>query len=103
MQGQFLPQGYVSPLKGKDDKPYPNLPLTVMQTSNYAYNSVYSEYGGNKLISKAYGINKLLKNALVTNLGVEILVKGQLSRKSGNFISVEREGDYLSSKFDNKF
>ncbi len=96
-------QGYVRSLKGKDDKPFPNMPLTVMQTSNYSYDSVFSEYGENETISKSYGINKLLKNALITNLGVELLVKGQLSRKSGNFISIEREGDYLNSKFDNKF
>lgn len=96
-------EGFVRPLKGRDDKPYPNMPLTVMQTNNFSYNSVYSEYGDNEILNKSYGINRLLKNALVTNLGVEILVKGQLSRKSGNFISVDREGDYINSKFDNKF
>lgn len=94
---------FVNVLKGKDDAPYPNLPLTIMQTDNFSYENEFSEYGDNINIEKAYGVNKIMQNALVTNIGAEILIKGQLSRKSGSFISIERSGDYIDNKFDNKF
>ena len=94
---------FVDVLKGKDDAPFPNMPLTVMQKTNLSYDNEFSEYGDNINLEKAYGINKIMQNALVTNIGVEILVKGQLSRRSGEFISIERSGDYIDNKFDNKF
>ena len=74
-----------------------------MQTDNFSYDNEFSEYGDNIDIEKAYGVNKIMQNALVTNIGAEILIKGQLSRKSGSFISIERSGDYIDNKFDNKF
>ena len=63
---------------------------------------MYSEYGESPNIRKSYGVNKLLKNSLVTNMGIEIIVKGQLFRKSGKFFSLDREGDYIDNVYDNK-
>lgn len=93
---------FVAPLKGKNGKPSPNLPLTEMQKQNLTFNNVFSEYGDNPDIRKSYGINKLLRNALVTNMGVELIVKGQTLRRSGTFFSLDRAGDYLDNTFDNK-
>lgn len=93
---------YVSVMKGKDKSPYPNLIINGMQRNNLSYDSVFSEYGDNSIIRKSYGVNKLLKNALVTNMGAEITVKGQLQRKSGRFFSIDRAGDYIDNHFDNK-
>ena len=93
---------YVSVMKGKDKAPYPNFIINGMQRDNLAYENVFSEYGDNPDLRKSYGINKLLKNALVTNMGVEIMVKGQLQRKSGRFFSIDRAGDYIDNPYDNK-
>jgi hypothetical protein len=73
-----------------------------MQRDNLNFINVYSEYGDSSIIRKSYGINKLLKNALITNMGVEIIVKGQLQRKSGRFFSLDRADDYIENTFDNK-
>lgn len=93
---------YVTPLKGKNGKPSVNLPLTEMQKQNLTFNNSFSEYGDNPEIRKSYGINKLLRNALITNMGVEIIVKGQTLRRSGTFFSLDRAGDYIDNPFDNK-
>ena len=95
-------ENYVSQLKGKDNAPYPNFIVNKMQKNNLNYINVFSEYGDNPQIRRSKGINKLLKNALLTNLGVEIIVKGQLFRKSGMFFSLDRAGDYIDNIFDNK-
>ena len=73
-----------------------------MQKQNLTFNNIFSEYGDNSDIRKSYGINKLLRNALVTNMGVEIIVKGQTLRRSGTFFSLDRAGDYIDNTFDNK-
>lgn len=93
---------YVSNLKGKDNAPYPNLVINGMQRSNLSYNNNFSEYGDNPEVRKTYGLNKLLKNTLVTNMAVELTVKGQTFRDSGKFFSLDRAGDYIENKFDNK-
>lgn len=93
---------YVSVMKGKDKAPYPNFIINGMQRDNLDYENVFSEYGDNPEIRKSYGLNKLLKNALITNMGVEITVKGQLQRKAGRFFSIDRAGDYIDNPYDNK-
>lgn len=93
---------YVSNLKGKDSAPYPNLVINGMQRDNLSYNNNFSEYGDNPEVRKTYGLNKLLKNTLITNMGVELTVKGQTFRNSGKFFSLDRAGDYIENTFDNK-
>ena len=93
---------YVKNLKGKNNQPYPNFIVNGMQRDNLSYSNVFSEYGNNPAIRRTYGINKLLKNALITNMGVELTVKGQLFRTSGKFFSLDRAGDYIENDFDNK-
>lgn len=95
-------ENYVAGMRGKDRSPYPNFIINGMQKNNLAFENVFSEYGDNADILKSYSINKLLKKALVTNMGVELTVKGQLHRKSGNFFSIDRAGDYVENAFDNK-
>jgi hypothetical protein len=93
---------YVDVMRGKNDEPYPNFITDIMQKDNFNYTNVFSEYFDNDEIIRSYGVNALLKDALITNLGVEIIVKGQVYRKAGRFFSIDRSGDYIESKFDNK-
>ena len=95
-------ENYVTNLKGKDNDPSPNFPLTQMQVSNLSFDNVFSLYGEDSEVRKSVGINRLLKNALVLNMGVEIVVKGQVHRKSGNFFSIDRLGSYVDNDYDNK-
>jgi len=99
---EVFADNYVSTMKGKDRAPYPNFIINGMQRDNLTYENIFSEYGDNPEIRKSYGINRLLKNALITNMGIEITVKGQLQRKSGRFFSIDRAGDYIDNPFDNK-
>lgn len=93
---------YVKFLKGNNNKPSPSLIINGLQKKNLSYSNIFSEYGDNFELRKSYGINKLLKDSLITNMGVEITVKGQLQRKSGRFFSLDRAGDYIDNRFDNK-
>ncbi len=93
---------YVNPLKGDNNKPYPNLPLTDLQKENQTFESNFSEYGESSEIRKSYGSNKLLKSSLFSNMAIEIIIKGQLLRKTGTFFSVDRQGAYIENQYDNK-
>jgi hypothetical protein len=93
---------YVSPLKGDNNKPYPNLPLTNLQKENQTFESNFSEYGESAEIRKAYGVNKLLKSSLFSNMAIELIIDGQLFRKSGTFFSVDRKGSYIENQYDSK-
>ena len=66
------------------------------------YENVYSLYGEDQNIRLAKGINKLLKNTFLSNIGVEVFVKGQVFRKSGTFFSLERSENYIENDLDNK-
>ena len=94
---------YVKEMKGNDNKPFPNLPLNEIKSTNKSFKNLYSLYGENDVIRLGEGLNKLLKNVMVTNLAAEITVKGQLFRKTGSFISIDREGLYVDNLFDKKF
>ncbi len=96
-------ENYVKDLKGKNASPYPNFVLNETKKLNLSYENVFSLYGEDETIRRNYGLNKLLKNALFTNLAVQLTVKGQMFRKSGRFFSLDRSGDYPDNKFDNKF
>ena len=93
---------YVSTLKGDNNKPYPNLPLGTSQKDNSKFESNFCEYGESPEIRKAYGANKLLKASLLTNMAIELVVRGQVFRRAGTFFSIDREGDYLDNNFDKK-
>lgn len=95
-------ENYVDNLKGKDNAPHANFIINGTQRDNLSYSNMFSEYGNNPEIRRTYGINRLLKNALITNMGVELTVKGQLFRTSGKFFSLDRAGDYIENTFDNK-
>jgi len=93
---------YVSPLKGDNNKPYPNLPLTNLQKENQSFESTFSEYGESAEIRKSYGANKLLKSSLFSNMAIELIVPGQVFRKTGTFFSVDRQGSYIDNQYDSK-
>ena len=93
---------YVTPLKGDNNKPYPNLPLTHFQKENQTFEPIFSEYGESAEIRKSYGANKLLKSSLFSNMAIEIVIKGQLFRKTGTFFSVDRQGSYIENQYDSK-
>jgi len=95
-------ENYVEPMPGKNNNPSPNFPITQMQVQNLSYSDVFSLYGNNPEVRKASGINRLLKNALVVNMGLELVIKGQLHRKVGTFFSIDRKGSYVENDFDNK-
>jgi hypothetical protein len=97
-------QLYVQPMKGKDNRPTPNFIINNTQKTNQNFKNeflIYSE--DNDFLKLSVGRNKLLKEALMLNLGVEITVQGGFQRKAGKFISVDRKGNYIDNDFDNKF
>lgn len=95
---------YVNPMKGKNNSPAPNLILTNTQKTNQNYDNQFLVYTNHSdYIQMAVGRNKILKNALIQNIGVEITVQGALLRKSGCFISIDRQGSYIDNDFDDKF
>jgi hypothetical protein len=97
-------QLYVQPMKGKDNRPTPNFIINNTQKTNQNFKNeflIYSE--DNDFLKLSVGRNKLLKEALMLNLGVEITLQGGFQRKSGKFISIDRTGNYIDNDFDNKF
>lgn len=94
---------YVNNMKGKDNNPFPNLIVNQMKGTNLSFDNAYSLYGENDNIRLSEGVNNLLKSSIVTNLAAEITLKGQLFRKAGKFISIERDGEYVDNLFDDKF
>lgn len=94
---------YVKNMKGKDNAPYPNFLINQIKGTNLSFENEYSLYGENKDIRLSDGVNKLLKSSIVTNLAAEITLKGQLFRKAGKFVSIDREGEYPDNLFDDKF
>ena len=95
---------YVNPMKGKNNSPAPNLIINNSQKKNLNYDNDFIVYDNHTdFLKLSIGRNKILKNALMLNLGVEIMVQGSLSRRSGRFISVDRTGNYIDNDFDNKF
>jgi hypothetical protein len=76
--------------------------LNSSKTTNLSYENVYSLYSEDEFIKKSSGINKLLKNLLLTNIGVELTLKGQMFRKAGNFLTLDRSENYVENNFDDK-
>lgn len=95
---------FVAPMKGKDNKPTPNFIINNTQRTNQNYRHIFVPYsGGDKDLAYAVGRNRVLRNALMLNIGAEITVQGGLHRQSGKFISIDRTGSYVDNDFDNKF
>lgn len=95
---------YVDVMKGKDNRPTPNFILNNTQKTNKNFDNVFlpfEEHG--EALKLSLGRNRILKNALRLNLGVEIITQGGLHRQAGKFISVDRKGSYIDNDFDNKF
>lgn len=93
---------YVNNMKGRSKKPFPSFITNNTKKENLAYNNSYTIYPSYmSLLSQ--GKNKVLYSALLLNIGVELTVKGNISRSSGKFFSIDRRGDYIDNTFDNKF
>jgi hypothetical protein len=94
---------YVNPMKGKDE-PKPYFLLNNTQKANLNYDNVFTIFDkDNDFIRLSVGRNKILKDALKLNLGVELTVQGGLHRHAGKFISIDRTGSYIENDFDSKF
>jgi hypothetical protein len=93
---------YVNVLKGKFQKPYPSFINNILKKTNQTFDNIFSTYH-DPLVLLSQGRNKALFNALILNMGVEILVKGNLARGGGRFFSIDRRGSYIDNDFDNKF
>jgi len=89
-------------VKGKDKSPFSSFLINNTKKLNLNYENVYSLYGQNENVRLNKGLNKLLKNNFLTNIGVEIYIKGQVFRKSGTFFALERAENYVENDFDNK-
>jgi hypothetical protein len=95
---------YVDPMKGKDNRPYPNLIINNTQKNNLNFDNKFLIYESDKdFLKLAVGRNEILKNALKLNIGVELIVQGGFQRQAGRFISIDRTGNYIDNDFDNKF
>lgn len=95
---------YVQPMKGKDNKPFPNFIVNNTQKTNKNYDNVVLPYSEESdFLRLSLGRNQILKNALNVNLGVEITTQGGFQRMTGKFISIDRKGSYVDNDFDNKF
>ena len=95
-------ENYVSNMKGYNNSPSPSVVLNSSKTTNLSYENIYSLYSEDEFIRKSSGINKLLKNLLLTNIGVELSLKGQMFRKAGNFFTLDRSENYVENNFDDK-
>jgi hypothetical protein len=94
---------YVEHMKGDKNKPFPNFLVNQSKSINLSFENDFSLYGESREMRIGEGLNSLLKSSLVSNLAVEITLKGQLFRKTGRFISLDREGRYVDNLFDDKF
>jgi len=91
-------------MKGKDNRPYPNLIINNTQKNNLNFDNKFLIYeSDNDFLKLAVGRNEILKNALKLNIGVELIVQGGFQRQAGRFISIDRTGNYIDNDFDNKF
>jgi hypothetical protein len=93
---------YVQNMIGKN-KPYPSQINTNLKKLNFNYENIYNLYGNNENVRLSKGLNKLLKNTIMSNLGVEITLKGQMFRRSGKFITIDRSSLDPKNKFDDRF
>ena len=93
---------YVKNMKGKNT-PFPSLINTNNKKLNFNYENVYNLYGNNENVRLGVGLNKLLKSSIITNLGTEITLKGQLFRRAGKFISVVKNSKDPKNNFDDRF
>lgn len=93
---------YVQNMKG-ERSPFPSQITTNLKKLNYNYENIYNLYGGNDNITLSMGLNKLLKSSIITNLGVEVQLKGQMFRRAGKFISIDRDSLDPKNKFDDRF
>ena len=96
-------KNYVSNMKGEENNHFPNFLINQSKSINLSFVNDYSLYGENSKMRLGEGLNSILKSSLVSNLAVEIIVKGQMFRKTGRFISLDREGQYVDNLFDDKF
>jgi len=95
---------YVTPMKGKNNSPSPNFIINNTQKTNLNFKNEYLLYvSDNDYLKYAVGRNKVLKDALMLNLGVEIILQGGFQRYPGSFISIDRQGTYIDNDFDRKF
>ena len=93
---------YVQNMKGERN-PYPSQINTNLKKLNYNYENIYNLYSNNENVRLNKGLNRLLKSTLMSNLGVEITIKGQMFRRTGKFITIDKSSYDTKNKFDDRF
>ena len=93
---------YVKNMKG-EKQPFTSQINTNLKKLNFNYENVYNLYNDNQNVRLSKGLNRLLKSTLMSNLGVEVTLKGQMFRKTGKFITIDRDSLDHKNKFDDRF
>ena len=96
---KFYFNRYTSHLIGKNDKPFPNIPITQFRQTNGVYNNVFNLYENSNL---SVGRNAMLNKATVLNNSIEVTTNGNAIRKSGLFINITGTSMSTYNDFDNK-
>lgn len=92
-------KNYISKMVGKNDKPYPNIPLTTSKITNKTITNVFNLYDSNNLYC---GKNILLNIANLLNNGIEVTTVGNTVRRPGLFINIDNTDANLINDFNNK-
>ena len=89
---------FVAPL----GEQFPAILTNVDLQENQNFEEIYSLYS-DETIARSVGLNQLLRSMLATSISVELTCYGQMFRKAGRFISIDRSSNYTKNDFDSKF
>ena len=81
----FFYDNYIVNMIGKNNTPYPNIPLSQIKLTNKSTNNVFTVYDNHNV---SYGQNIMLDIANLLNNSIEITTPGHMLRRAGVFISV---------------
>lgn len=95
---EFFFANYISKLIGKNDKPYPNIPLTQIKQNNITTTNIFNLYDNSNI---SVSRNNLLLLTILLNNSIEVNLLGDIIREPGLFIGIDStapgsENDYNS-------
>jgi hypothetical protein len=94
---------YVKPMKGESGKnPASTITKNEYRVNNRNFQNTYSVDFESKEKRIGYGRNAVLRKALFLNNAITFTVRGLTLRRSGRFISIDRNDSYQDNKFDDK-
>jgi hypothetical protein len=89
-------------LGGASDGPYSNFAPGTIRSTNININNNFSVVNTDANARLAYGRNRFLYAATITNSIISFRVKGSTHRQAGRFIGVDRDGAMATSELDDK-